>query len=227
MDAIPLSYVASARGFLQNRSAGRRAFTLVELLAVIAIMAGLMALTIPAIKGPSESRKLQTAADLISGMTTLARQNSLGQNVLTAIVVLGKNAPEKRGLRSIALFELRAAEDGAPRTSNDWKQITVWRQIPEGVLVDDAASTFFDTPLLLPSPALPAQIRVMQTTTNDYHYHVFQPNGRLMSPATVTFKIVPGLLENGAILKNSASASTNYITLSLIGTTGQVKFSQP
>jgi len=210
----------------------KQGFSIVELLTVVGVMILLIGVTMQLVKGPGDSQKLRSAASLITGLSTVARQNSLGQNALTALVCLGKSGPAERGLRSLALFELRPHEDGTLTTANDWKQITPWKQLPEGVLIDDDASqsTFLSPLNVKPAPSLPVNLTVSGQSVNDYSFQVFQPNGRILGGKAVTLKLLPGILKNGSIQSTAAATKNdtkNYVVVSFISTTGQTKVFQP
>lgn len=212
--------------------APRQAFSLIELLTVVGIISLMLVMTAPLMKGPGDSQKLRTAANMVTGLSTLARQNSLGQNALTALVCLGKTGSAERGLRSMALFELRPHEDGTPTTANDWKQITPWKQLPDGVLIDDdtSQSTFLSPLSVQPAPNLPANLTVSGKSVGDYSFQVFQPNGRILGGKAVTLKLLPGILKDGVIQPTAAAtkdATKNYVVVSFISTTGQTKVFQP
>lgn len=213
-------------------SAPDSAFSLVELLTVMGVMSLVIAMTVPLVKGPGDSQKLRSAAELVTGMSTLARQNSLGQNAMTALVCAGKNAPGDRGLRSLALFELRPNENGAPPSVQDWKQVTPWKQFPAGVLMDDNAteSTFFSSPSVQPVPTLPTSLSMGGASFSDYSFQVFQPNGRILGGKAAMLKLLPAVLQNGVVQTTGASSkqdTKNYIVVTFIGSTGQTKVFQP
>lgn len=203
----------------------RRAFTLIELLAVIAVMVLMLGLLIPVVKGPGDSQKIRSAADTLAGLAAQARLHSLNRNTYTALVIPTQAAPAGRGLRTAALYELQMRPDGSPATASDWKQITPWLAFMEGAVLNDKESTFFDPPTRVPSPELPTQIKTPNGNTTSYAYQVYLPNGRLLNPETVTLKVIAGTLQGGELTPTSDQA--NYVLLSLISTTGQVQYTQP
>ncbi len=193
---------------------------------VIAIIATLMAFTLPMVQGPGEGQKLRSAADSIDGMARYARQQALGRNTLTALVLIGKDGPETHALRSVAVFELQMPANGTAPTAADWKPLTAWRQFPLGVVFDPARSTFFDTPTLLSSPTLDGPLKIAGQNTEEFHYHIFLPNGRLLGNTTRTLTLIPGTVQATTLIPGG-NASTHYLTLSLIASTGQTRYSQP
>lgn len=211
-------------------SKGIKGLSLLELLTVMAIMSLLTVLTLPAISGLSSSSKLRSASSTIWSLGQLARQNSLGQNTLTALVISGQAAFPSDGMQRIGLFELRAKQDGSVLTSADWRQVTPWRKLPLGVLVDQVNSTFFTSPAANPSPALPSAFTSGGETISAYAAQIFLPNGSLMADSAVNVKLIPAILQNGLPIittKNNGGAPANYVTVTILSTTGQSKVEEP
>lgn len=191
-----------------------KAFSLIELLCVMAVVMIMMVLA-AAISGTSDSQKLRSSGDLISGMATQARQYSLGKNTLTAMVVLAAGAPEDRALRTVGLFALK---DG------HWERISPWRQFQQGIVAEPGESTFLTGAAQLPSPPLPGSLNVSGENVSSFGYQVFLPNGRVLKGGSATLKLVPGFLRGGeVIVKNKA----DYLTVTFIASTGQTKIYQP
>jgi uncharacterized protein (TIGR02596 family) len=92
----------------------RRAFSLVELLVVVAILSLLAAIMTPAVKGIVDSSQLNVAAGLVDDTLNLARQTALGTN--RTVEVRFYKVPRKGGAgheayRGLAVFRL---EDTGP-----------------------------------------------------------------------------------------------------------------
>jgi prepilin-type N-terminal cleavage/methylation domain-containing protein len=60
-----------------SRIGNRRAFTLVEMLVVLAIMAMIMAISLPFTAGFGKGLKIKTTAKAIVGMMSVARSNAV------------------------------------------------------------------------------------------------------------------------------------------------------
>ena len=68
------------------------AFTLLELLVVIGIIALLMALLVPALNGPMESGRLTQAATILAGQLSLARQKAVTENRPIMVRIIRKDS---------------------------------------------------------------------------------------------------------------------------------------
>lgn len=86
----------------------KRAFTLVELLVVMTIMAIIAALVIPAFNGVGVARQVSSGADLIVAQFDLARQRALAENM--RIELRFWNLPNETGSgsswRAVQLFRV-------------------------------------------------------------------------------------------------------------------------
>lgn len=204
-------------------------FTLIELLVVIGVIAVMMTLVIPAIKGPGDSQKLRSAADIVSTLGMFARQNSISKGAPTAIAILqGGTASEPEGkiLRAASVFELKTKTDGSASQSADWEQLTPWKVLPLGTIIDRTESTFLSRQPASPGPALPANIKLAGVNGPQLALQIFGPDGRLMNDSSVSLKIVPGLMgAEGNIIQRGNGV--NYITVSFIPSTGKTKVYQP
>jgi uncharacterized protein (TIGR02596 family) len=98
------------------------AFTLIEVLAVIVIVAGLMVVTAPAIQGAMKASRLRDAADLAFNQIAEAQQLALMADTETEVriyaakdIVSPESLPQ---LRKIELYALRPSADGSGNDQN-------------------------------------------------------------------------------------------------------------
>lgn len=159
---------------MKNRlsSTNAPAFSLIELLLVIAIIAVLAAMTSLAVGSLGQGKKLTAAGNLTVDLLNHARQAARAKNTLTMLAVIKTGDGADRVLTTLTF----SAVNG---TNGTWTQIDSWRTLPEGIAIDQASSTnFFTAP---PAQALPIK-RGGQTV--ECSAMVFLPDGRPLSASS-------------------------------------------
>lgn len=153
-----------------------RAFTLLELLMVIAMMAVLMSLTVMGVGSLRHGQDLANAGNQLVDTINQARQSSRASNRPTALVLIKDQAPMKR-FNAFTIYEQLPG-------SAEWRQLSRWRDLPEGTIFDESESSALTDPSSLPTP--PAQISrgSYAVPVGDYSYQVFLPDGRLLPSAS-------------------------------------------
>lgn len=137
---------------------GSRAFSIVELLTVMAIVAVLASAAIPAtISGFRHLRVTQTG-NLLADLAAQASQAAMNKNVITAIVF----APDNQAAT--------VAEFGPTR---QWRLLAPWTQLPENVQVE-----LRDQPALPPGTGS-ARLSFRGTDLTLTDGYAFFPSGRL------------------------------------------------
>ena len=205
-----------------------RAYSLIELLAVVAIISALAGLTVGSLS-PVKANALTTGGNKIADLLTLARQNSLSRHAFTAVII--KTTEEAR-YSAYCLFELTQNDDG---TFSDWKMTAPWRLLPDGIRFDPRSvagpANFLDmgsppsSPRTLPA-AIPFRGNLIPVGTGAA-YQIFASDGRLTKGDPVRLRLVeageatgPGLVYTG---QHSADQPLNYYDIVLVGETGQAK----
>jgi len=210
------------------------AFSLIELLTVIAIMGLMVGLAAPALRSITSSGELSGGGYKADNIFAGARQNSISKGVLTAVVVL--TSPDAAGeadptaWRTLVAFELAPKADGSPPATTDWKQVSKWEKLPQGIIIDNDAtnSKFLLAPSTTITPALPSLVYKGKTYgTNDYTYQVFLPSGRLRSPPSPCNLSLAEGFYTGTTPRFTTASKANYFNFIFNDATGETKISRP
>ena len=106
-------------------------FTLVELLAVIAIIGVMIAVMVPAFNGMGRGAKLTTAVAQLKTTCSLARQHAITKREITYIVFANDNVNLYAGTNLAHLSKAFRAYNVYGQRS---KYLREWIQLPEGVI---------------------------------------------------------------------------------------------
>lgn len=199
--------------YSRGRACSRKAFSLAELLVVMALMTLLAGMIAPAMN-LAKSRNLNIAGNHVADLVQQARQNSMAKNVMTALVFVNNSANPDWNGRLVVLLEL---------SGNTWKPVTRWMQLPAGVTVDfsESASFFASTPNIAPSPTLPPYER-NTIAIAQCGYQIFAPGGRLLTtgitnPTSPLLRLVEGSNDGQQVVKQN---SGNYYDIVINRFTG-------
>jgi type II secretory pathway pseudopilin PulG len=113
----------------------RTGFSLVELLAILAMLGTATAWLLPSVPGLLQSQARRSALDQVFASLTLARSIALSRNrpALWAVAPAGEGWPSDYALRAFAVFRGEQTDPGA---APFWVQETTWCRLPEGVVFD-------------------------------------------------------------------------------------------
>lgn len=203
-----------------RRGLNRRGFTLLELLAVMALMGLLMVLAAPVLNPGS---KLAGSGNRIVALVDRARQHSASNNVMTALVLI-TDANTGGDYRAFTLLEYNAENSAL-----GWKQVAPWENLPPGVMVDtDVSGSTFLSNTVHPLPfthdsMLPAKYQ--GASISSYACRVFLPAGGLTNPASpARIQLVEGQLKGANVVYTRPGAgggSANWYAVAIVGATGR------
>lgn len=115
-----------------SKSPRNTAFSLVELLVVVAIMSILMVIGAPSFLSSQRASALTSAGNRLVDSMALARQAASSRNTVTCLVLLkGGVANDPR--QTIGVLEY-------DQMANAWRPITSWLRIPEAARIVDFAT---------------------------------------------------------------------------------------
>ena len=232
-----------ARGGLRTYAVRIPGFTLLEVLTVMAIMAILTALVAPAFTNLGKGNALMASGNKVANLFNSARQNSLSRNVMTALVMItDSNLPGR--YQTFALLELTPPSNGAAPTTSNWRQISKWETLANGVIADPKwpsnptqALTDSGQSLLPASMNLPSSLTCGGKTVSSYQYVVFLPAGGLFLNNFASFaqiQLVEGFLSQGSTSpvytqpsSSPGGGPANYYRISALAATGNIKIDRP
>ena len=176
----------TARYILPNANRSLSAFSLVELLAVIAIMAILLAAAVPLFADPSNSAR-QASREIIKAHLQRARAHAIASGSSTAITIPVLSTGGELGGRAISLFEVEKTATGYKPALDDAggeKILQRWETLP---------GNFHFMPSSLISSPKPTIVDTPETLLTNYkgkavtcHLVVFAPNGQIVLPSSET-----------------------------------------
>jgi len=176
----------TARYMTPNANRRLSAFSLVELLAVIAIMAILLAVAVPIFTDPSNSAR-QASREIIRANLQRARAHAIASGSSTAITIPVLATGGELGGRAISLFEVVKTATGyepAKDETGSEKLLQRWETLP---------GNFHFMPSSLISSTKPTIVDTTETLLTNYkgkavtcHLIVFSPNGQIVLPSSET-----------------------------------------
>lgn len=176
----------TARYILPNANRSLSAFSLVELLAVIAIMAILLAAAVPLFADPSNSAR-QASREIIKAHLQRARAHAIASGSSTAITIPVLSSGGELGGRAISLFEVEKTATGYKPALDDGgveKILQRWETLP---------GNFHFMPSSLISSPKPTIVDTAETLLTNHkgkavtcHLIVFAPNGQIVLPSSET-----------------------------------------
>jgi len=211
----------------------RSAFSLPELLTVIALLAIVMALVTPAVTGMGRASALAVGGNTVANLVTTARQRAISGNTMTALILLTDQGSDA-DYRALAVAEYTPGRG--------WSQVGKWEVLPVGISVD--ASNLTASSFLTHSPqpfpfinGIPKQenppVLYLQESIreNGYAARIFLPNGGLQNPEyAAQIRLVEGVTSEGQTQYTHTDGNgqpPNYYDVAIVGATGLAKINRP
>lgn len=130
---------AGVIGFTTAARSARRAaaFSLIELVAVMAIITLVAGFTVPALKGITGGNSVDAGAAELSDLLTLARSEAIARHTIVLFVV----PTEWPGLETQANLRRASLWAWQPANAHYW-QITPWQELPVGLVLETGVPSY-------------------------------------------------------------------------------------
>jgi prepilin-type N-terminal cleavage/methylation domain-containing protein len=186
-------------GKLGSASARRQAFSLVELLTVVAIMAIVMGLVAVGVSG-MQRPGLQTAAAQVSSGLSLARQLAITRNTTAAFIVATTTNGAGMPAEPFKYWSVASSNRGL----TTWTLRKDWEKLPDGAVFVESLGSGYKTinPNPYPSGMAVGQPSVPASFTNQLTFSV------QAGASTVSFGNSPAILFN-----SDGSANGNAVAV--------------
>jgi len=200
------------------------AFTLVELLMVISIMAVISTFAVTALNTLGGSDKVASGGRLLSNMVSIARSEAINRRTLVQLRIITTNqsgATDTNSYRKMSLWFMDQTQSSEP-----YLQLSKWETLPDGIIVEPSTNpttavtppyTFSTMPgtyimnssLLQNSNVLTSNPTVPCGTSNyNYAWVEFSPTGGTTYPTAYSLTYI--LVTEGFISQTGSVVSTVY-----------------
>lgn len=227
--AAPAHPMRTARYRQESASRNVPAFSLVELLAVIAVLALLLTVAIPIFTDPSNNAR-QTSREIIKAHIQRARAHAIASGSPTAIAIPVLSTGGDLGGRALSLFEVvknGAAYEPAMGDGGEERLLQRWETLP---------GSFHFMPSTLVSSPKPTIVDAPETLVTNHkgkevtcHLIVFAPNGQIVLPTTETNIAIARAVNrsNSLSITQKSNGSPVFDLLQVNRLTGRIRSIQP
>ena len=180
----------------------------------MAVVAIILALSLPAINGLSSSNNLNNGGRTVSNLLAAARSEAINRRSLVRFEIAttwSSNAGD--AYRKVVLVQ----HDSTAGTDTP---ITNWQTLPTGVVFQDPSTL---TGVKQQTP--PIKFANQDVTS---YYVEFLPTGALNIPPSaspVTFRVMPGFVSGSS--RPTATSTTNWFNISIDALVGRVAITHP
>lgn len=215
------------------------AFSLIELLTVIALIAVLGGLAGTAFMG--KSSQLAAAGATVTSLMEQAREAAIMKRQPTALAMLAAGKESANRIFFVLAYEPEEQSVGS------WKRVSRWEILPQGIVADssvdsggNALKAFFPANSPLSQPSLPEVTYNGQkySAREEYGYVIFLPDGSLYQDISgslsggCVLRLVEGVFDEGSGIQytgrqEAESGPANYFEIALNLATGRAKITRP
>ncbi len=178
----------------------RNPFTLIEIMAVIAIAVMLMALVVPAFSGMAAGRTPSTLGSQLRGALMMTQGTAVTNRKYAALLFDLAPASSRRQSCRVCFVQ----PDGSDYKFLSWVAGEDWIRLPAGAVIAKITATGGTSVSLPNAGAEPAnelaKVKSVPDSTAEVPALIFSPLGQLEAPANdLYFHIVEGQLQDGGI----------------------------
>ncbi|WP_009958609.1 GspH/FimT family pseudopilin [Verrucomicrobium spinosum] len=224
-----------SRKSLRCRLAG--GYTMVEMLAVISVVAVLSGISIPAMQSPTAAASLSTSAREFSNLISLARSEAIARHTVVRFAVANEvNDGSSTQLRKASLWEWNDE-------SQKYVQITAWQKLPEGVAVEPGLPEYIRSSSYAQADGASVRGDYVIEATGDpgfatpdgdarMRYVEFLPSGTARVPGgtgrNALFVLAPASVNpDGSLLYHQGREAANWAQVNVDTLTGRVRLYRP
>lgn len=196
-------------------SSHKRAFTLLEILVVLAVMAILLALIVPSFNSITAARKLDTSGAQTADLLALARQTAMarGNRVRWELANLGSGAEQDFRIQRIVEFK-----------NGTWTEASRWITFPDTIILNtDAARTNLINPAG-PASTVDFSYQGQVYTDKEVLRVTFLPDGTTLLSSSQSHFLS---LEPKRGPKDANGDSANWLTIVINPVTGTAETYRP
>jgi len=191
---------------------GSFAFSLIELLAVMAVVAIIIAISLPAFTSLTSGSNLNRAGQMVGDQIALARQEAVARNRDVQVTFYNLTNGTTKGWRGMRILRVDQTQNGT--VTNVATRLV---QIPDGIVISADPAT---SPLL--SAGTTGTTNLPGYGTVEYSSFRFRANGSMESGF--------GATNNSLTLQNASAQGnppSNYYTIQVNPLTGKVSVYRP
>lgn len=191
---------------------GSFAFSLIELLAVMAVVAIIIAISLPAFTSLTSGSNLNRAGQMVGDQIALARQEAVARNRDVQVTFYNLTNGATKGWRGMRILRVDQTQNGT--VTNVATRLV---QIPDGIVISADPAT---SPLL--SAGTTGTTNLPGYGTVEYSSFRFRANGSMESGF--------GATNNSLTLQNASAQGnppSNYYTIQVNPLTGKVSVYRP